>query len=196
MKEYNEFDSLGIMKSRIRQEVFSLFFTNPEQKYYLRQLERLLGFSAGNIRRELLRLAQSGLLLTEKHANLLYYSLNAGHALYPEIKSIVLKTIGIVGSLKKILSDMKNIRVGFIYGSFAARSENKSSDVDVFIIGSPDISGLNVRIRELEQKLGREMDVTVYSIDEYERKKKGKRRFLTEILKRPKIFLIGQGNDL
>lgn len=194
--EYGMSSYLGFLKSKIRREIFSLFFTNPEQKYYLRQLERLLGFSAGNIRRELLNLVQDGLFHTEKQGNLFYYSLNTDHALYEEIKSIVFKTIGVEGSLRDCLSNLKNIKTAFIYGSFASQSEKKSRDIDVMIIGDPEISELNRRIRELEHKMSREIHVTIYSLAEYETKKKDKRRFILDLLKSPKIILIGRENDL
>jgi hypothetical protein len=47
--------ALYISKSKIRENLLVLYFTNPKKKYYLRELERLLNFSAGSIRRELLK---------------------------------------------------------------------------------------------------------------------------------------------
>jgi predicted nucleotidyltransferase len=196
MMEYDMFDSLNIAKSGVRRDLLSLFFTNPEQKYYLRQLERLLGYSAGNIRRELLRLLGDRLFKTEKVGNLLFYSLNINHPLYEELKSIIFKTIGVEGSLRNALSTMKNIKTAFICGSFASKNEKKDSDIDVMIIGDPEISELNGIIRELEKKLKREINPTVYSLREYRAKKKDKRGFILELLKSPKMMLIGSENDL
>lgn len=185
-----------LIKSNVRRELITLFFTNPEQKYYLRELERLLGYSAGNIRRELLRLQSDNLMITHKVGNLLFYSLNAAHPLYEELKSIIFKTIGAEGSLKNTLSSIKNIKAAFIYGSFASKSEKDTSDIDVMIIGDPEISDLNEKIRELEHKLKREISATIYTRREYDTKKKEKRGFILDLLKNPKIMLIGSENDL
>ncbi len=189
-------ENLYISKSKIRQNLLSLFFTNPSQKYYLRELQRLLGYSAGSIHRELLRFRKDNFFNTEKVGNLLYYSLNTKHSLYKEFKSIIFKTIGIEGGLKKVLSSVNKIELAFIYGSFAGNREKASSDIDLMIIGDPDTSYLNEKIAETEKKLKREINPTIYSLEEYTAKKKAKSGFILDLLKNPKIMLIGEENDL
>jgi len=188
--------TLYLTKSKIRQEILRLYFSNVSRKYYLREMERLLGYSAGNIRRELLRLCGDDFFKTQKVGNLVYYSLNQDHPLFNEIKNIVFKTIGIEASLRASLSSLKNIRVAFIFGSFASQNEKETSDIDVLIIGKPDMSLLNEKVRDLEQKLKREINSSVYGQTEYQAKKKSKSGFIMELLKRPKIMLIGSEDGL
>lgn len=189
-------ESLYISKSKIRRDLLSLFFTNPSQKYYLRELQRVLGYSPGSMRRELLRFEKDGLFNTERVGNLLYYSLNTNHPLFQEMKSIVSKTIGVEGSLKKTLYAIEKIKVAFIYGSFAQNREKAASDIDLMIIGNPDTSLLNEKIAELEKRLKREINPTIYSLEEYRAKKKAKSGFVMELLKQAKIMLIGKLDDL
>lgn len=189
-------ESLYIAKSKIRQELLTLFFTNPSQKYYLRELQRILGYSAGSIRRELLRFQKDNLFNTQKVGNLLYYSINTKHPLFKELKSIVSKTVGVEGSLKKALSFIKRIKIAFIYGSYASKREKATSDIDLMIIGDPDTSHLNEKIAELEKRLKKEINPTIYSLEEYGTKKKSKSGFIVELLKNPKIMLIGKKDDL
>ena len=190
------FESLYISKSKIRRDLLALFFSNPSQKYYLRQLQRILGYSAGNIRRELLKFQKDNLFITERAGNLLYYSLNTEHPLFEELKSIVFKTVGIEGAIKKILLQFKKIEYAFIYGSFAAQSEKASSDIDLMIIGNPDTSLLNERIAELEGKINRQINLTLYSLSEYKKRKRAKTGFIKELLGNPKIMLVGKESDL
>ena len=189
-------ESLYIAKSKIRQGLLTLFFTNPSQKYYLRELQRMLGYSAGSIRRELLKFQKDNLFDTQRVGNLLYYSLNTKHPLFKELKSIVSKTVGVEGSLKKALSSIKKITIAFIYGSFATKREKSASDIDLMIIGDPDTSYLNEKIVEVEKRLKREINPTLYSLKEYKAKKRAKSGFIMELLKNPKIMLIGKENDL
>lgn len=189
-------ESLYITKSRIRQDLLTLFFTNPSKKYYLRELHRMLGYSAGSIRRELLKFQKDGLFNTQRVANLLYYSLNTKHPLFKELKSIVSKTVGVEGSLRKTLLSIEKIKIAFIYGSFATKSEKAASDIDLMIIGEPDTSLLNEKIAELERRLKREVNPTVYSLKEHKAKKRAKSGFILELLKNPKIMLIGKEDDL
>ena len=189
-------ESLYIAKSKIRQGLLTLFFTNPSQRYYLRELHRILGYSAGSIRRELLRFQNDKLFNTNSVGNLLYYSLNISHPLFKELKSIVSKTVGVEGSLKEALSSVKKIKIAFIYGSFATKREKAISDIDLMIIGEADISHLNEKIIGLEKKLKREINPTIYSLKEYRAKKRAKSGFILELLKSPKIMLIGKKDDL
>ncbi|NQT80421.1 MAG: nucleotidyltransferase domain-containing protein [Candidatus Aminicenantes bacterium] len=189
-------EALYITKSKIRQDLLALFFTNPSQKYYLRELQRMLGYSAGSIRRELLRFKSDNLFSTQKTANLLYYSLNTEHPLFEELKSIIAKTVGVEGSLRKSLSAIKRIKISFIYGSFASKSQKAASDIDIMIIGNPEISDLNEEIARLEKKLKREINITIYPLEEYKAKKISKSGFILDLQNNPKIILTGKEDDL
>ena len=189
-------ETLFITKSRIRQDLLTLFFTNPSKRYYLRELQRMLGYSAGSIRRELLRFQKDNLFTTQKVGNLLYYRLNTTHPLFKELKSIISKTVGVEGSLRKALSSVKKIKTAFIYGSFASKKQKADSDIDLMVIGNPDVSSLNEKISRLEKKLEREINITTYSRDEYKNKRKLKSGFILDLLKNPKIMLVGTEDDL
>jgi predicted nucleotidyltransferase len=109
---------------------------------------------------------------------------------------IVSKTVGVEGRLRKTLSTMHGINFAFIYGSYALRKEKGSSDIDLMIIGNPDTSLLNEKIAELEKRLKREINPTIYSFEEYQGKKKVKSGFMMELLRDPKIMVIGKKDDL
>jgi len=189
-------EALYVTKSRIRQDLLALFFTNPSQRYYLRELERTLGYSAGSIRRELLKFQRDSLFVTHRVGSLLYYSLNTRHPLFKELKGIVSKTVGVEGTVRKALSSFKNIRLAFIYGSFASSREKMTSDIDLMIIGQPNTSLLNDKIAEMERKLRREIYPTIYSLQEYRAKKRAGSGFIEELLSAPKIMLIGKEDEL
>ena len=189
-------DSLYITRSKTRRDLLALFFTNPSEAYYLRQLERTLGYSAAGIRRELLRFLEDGLLKTNPAGNTVQYSLNTQHPLHDELKSIIFKTVGVEGSLRTALSSIDGIKIAFVYGSFAKHREKPTSDIDLMVIGRPDMSALNKAIQGLETKLRREINHTVYSPDEYRSRRRDKSGFIEDLLRSPKIVLIGSEDDL
>jgi predicted nucleotidyltransferase len=189
-------ESLYIAKSKIRQDLLALFFTNQSKKYYLREIQRILGYSAGSIRRELLKFQKDNLFNTQREGNLLYYALNMEHPLFKELKAIVAKTVGIEGSLRNALSSVEKIKIAFIYGSFAAKREKGTSDIDLMIIGNPDTSQLNEKIATLEKRLNREINPTVYSLAEYKARKGAKSGFVMDLLGNSKIMVIGKEDDL
>ena len=189
-------ETLYISKSKIRRDLLALFFTNPYQKYYLRELERILGYSAGSIRRELLKFQKDDLFKTEKAGNMLYYQLNTKHPLYRELKSIVAKTVGLEARIRIALSSIEGLRTAFIYGSYAKNQENITSDIDLFITGDIDEDKLVSEIGRIEKELKREVNYSLYSKDDFQKKKKKKDPFIMDVIKNPKIFLIGNEDDL
>mgnify|MGYP000355193029 CR=1 FL=1 len=187
---------LQISKSKLRKELLNLYFTNPDKKYYLRELERILDFSVGNIRRELIQLKNIGLFHVENKGNLTYYCLNKSYPLLPEIKSIILKTAGASGELKESLKKVKGVEYAFIYGSFAKGEEKESSDIDLLIIGEIDEGKLIDKIKILEKKLQREINLTLYEKSDFIKKKMEGNPFILEVIKEKKLFLIGDEDEL
>lgn len=188
-------ENLYITNSKVRRDILTLFFCNPSNKYYIRQIQRLLGYSVGNIAREIMKLNKDDLFLTEREGNLVYYKLNHDHPLYNEIKSIMMKSSGIVQRIKEVLSSIKSIDIAFIYGSFPTNEAKTTSDIDVMIIGNPDSKEIVNRLRVLESKFDREINFTLYTKDEF-LEKKDKIEFLKEVMKKKKIPLLGNINEI
>ena len=189
-------DISKIFKSKTRKELFRLYFTNPDNEYYLRELERILDTPVSMIRNELVNLEKDGMFISKKKGNSIYYSLNKAYPLFDELKSIVFKTVGIQGLLKEALKKVKDIEAAFIYGSFAKKEEAGGSDIDLFIIGKINESKLSRETRKLEGMLKREINYSVFKRDEFKRKVKEKDSFIRDILENPKAFIVGNEDDL
>lgn len=189
-------DFLKITKSKTREKILRLFFSDTEKKYYLRQLERILDLPVGNIRRELLALEKIGLFKKEKAGNQTHYSINKQSAVYNDFKNIVFKTIGVEGSLKKEIKDIKGINFAFIFGSYAKNKEDSFSDVDLFIIGNPDEDILIGKISEIEKEINREINYNIFSEKDLANSIIGKNVFILNILESAKIFIKGDKDEL
>ncbi len=189
-------DILNFSKSKLRSKILQLYFAHPEKKYYLRELERLLEKPVAYIRRELLGLEKSGLFVSNFSGKQRYFSLNKNYYLYKEVKKIVFKTVGIKGSLETILKNIQNIKIAFIFGSFAKSKEDSLSDIDVMIIGNPNEDKLISAINKLENKLDREINYHIYSLSDIEQNIKKNNSFIKNVLSGQKIFLIGNQNEL
>lgn len=189
-------DILRITKSKTRKKILQLFFSFPDKKYYLRELERILGISVANIRRELLSLEKNNLFKKEKVGNQVYYFLNKQSPIFNEVKKIVSKTIGAEALIGDGLKKVANIDAAFIFGSFAGEKEDNLSDIDLMIIGQPDEDVLISKIDAAEIGLAREINYNIFSAKDFKDGLKKKAVFLEEIMANPKIFIIGNQNDL
>jgi predicted nucleotidyltransferase len=115
---------------------------------------------------------------------------------YREIRGIVAKTVGVEGRLRQAFEGIAGIKVAFIHGSFASGREKPSSDIDVFVIGEASLRELSAPLRKAQKALAREINITLYSEDEYRKRREEKAGFLEDVLKAPKIILRGNKHDL
>lgn len=182
--------------SRTRISILKLFVFSPDKEYYIREIERLTKEPFDPIRMELRRLESMGLLKSRVSGRQKYYSVNPDHALFPEIKSIILKTVGIGDLLKTVFDKKDDILITFIYGSYAKDIEHTESDIDIFVIGNISAKELQGVISDIEGKTKREINPAIYSSGELKDKYKSKNNFISGVLKGPKIFLKGDENAL
>lgn len=193
---YSSPDYLGLSKSKARRALVALFFTNPGQEYFPRQLERLSGIFVGNLQKELIKMESANLLESRRLGKLKLYKLNTKHPLYPELKSVVAKTVGIEETIRAGLSRLKGIKTSCIYGSFARGKEHAVSDIDLLILGNVDEKPLIRAIKDLEDKLQREINYTLYSPADWKKRKAARDSFVIEVLKQPIITLLGEPDDI
>lgn len=193
---YSPVALFGFEKSKARRALVALFFTNPEQEYFPRQLERLSGIFVGNLQKELVKMESAGLLESRRLGKLKLYKLNVKHPLYPELKSVVAKTVGLDEMIRAELAKLKGVEAACIYGSFARGEARADSDVDLLILGEVEEKPLIRALKGLEGKLQREINYTLYSRAGWTKRKTAKDPFITEVLKQPRISLLGEPDVL
>jgi len=177
-------------------ELLKLFYTNPEQQFYIQEIGRILLKKPGVFQRTLNNLEQDGILTSEYAGNVRYFRVNKDYPLYDELKSIIYKTVGITGSIKKIIPKIRNIEFCFIYGSFAKSQENVLSDIDLFLIGDVDEDLLVKEIDNLEKSLKRDINYKVFTESELKNEIANDNAFIVSVLEDKKIMIVGKDNEL
>lgn len=182
--------------SKLRAKVLGWFFTHADERFFVRQLQSLLGGDPTNLSRELSRLEKLNILISETEGRQKYFNVNKRAPFYEEMKGLVLKTTGVAGAIKTALERAPGIKHAFIYGSFAKHQEKPESDVDLMIVGKVNSDLLEEAISETEKELGRTINIASYSSKEFREKLKSKNGFIQTVLDGPKIVLIGNESEL
>jgi predicted nucleotidyltransferase len=177
--------------SKTRTKILTLFVLNPKREYYTREIEREIKANFEATRKSLIGLEKTGLLKSRVSGKQRYYAINTQNAIFPEIKSMILKTAGLGDILKNTFKSFNNIKAAFIYGSYARNTEDAESDIDMFIIGDVSTKSLQPVISGIENKFQREINPAVYPLKEFKDKLKTKHHFILSVLKTPKIFIKG-----
>jgi len=183
-----------LITSKSRIEVLTWFLTHPGERFHYVQLTGLLRSAKRSIQIELKRLEDGGILRSEKIANARFYWVDQDHPLYPALKEIVFKTVGLADFLKESLGEIGDIHAAFIYGSVARNLEEARSDIDVMVIGDVDADELHKAISKAEDALGREVNYSVFDLADWRKQLAAKKAFVRAVAEGPKIFLIG-GED-
>lgn len=185
-------DSFYIAKSRVRRNLLGFLFSHPKEKYYLSELARQVHASPGNVQRELNRFLEDELIHREKKGNLIFYSLNFKHALFPEIDALVRKTMGIETGITHLVDKLPEIKLALLYGSFASHQERGESDIDLLVISDGEIDLFYKALTQLENQFNREINPTIYSPLEFRKKLARKDSFIMHVLNQPYRILKGQ----
>ena len=180
-----------LLNTKLRRKLLTYSFTHPDEDYYVRELSSLIEEDPGNLSRELRILEDEGLYTSVMRGRLKLYSLNKKYPLFRELKKIIFKTEGVEGTLKDVLGRFKEIFVAFIYGSYAKNKEKKTSDIDLVVVGKFPRNKFTREIRALELKLGREINFTIYTQEEFEMERRKEGGFLNLILKERVVILKG-----
>jgi len=176
-----------LFTSGIRADIMSLLFNSPEEKFYMREIARLVKKNPSGVRKELDKLQQMGLVISEREGNLKYFKVNKNSSLFPELKGLIAKSLGIPGALKSVLKAL-GAKTAFIYGNYI--EDSNTPLIDLFIVC--DSNHLQEKLEDVEKRFGREIHFTVMRESEYKTKKKSGDRKLKKFLNIKKILLIGR----
>ena len=185
-----------LFSSTARVKVLALLLLNPETSFYQREISALTDLPIRAVQREVERLQSLGLLTSFTRGNQVHYQVNRNFFLFPELKSIFLKTVGLTALLGSTLKEAENIALAFIYGSYAADQESTASDIDLLVVGTLSSRALHTTLKEAEKLTHREISYTLFSPEEFRARAQTGDGFLQNVLMAPKLFLIGDEDAL
>ncbi len=182
---------------KTRRMILSFLYTHSDDSFYLRQIARATGASLGAMPRELKILTDAGIITRRVQGNQVHFQANRECPIFRELKSIIIKTAGVADVLRDALAPLEDrIKLAFIYGSFAKGDERATSDVDVIIVGDMKSREAISALRPSYEVLGREVNPSCFSVDEFRKRLKKGDHFLDNVNRNPKIYLFGDDREI
>ncbi len=170
---------------------------HADEAYYLRELVRQTGGAVGAVQRELEQLTAAGLVRREVRGKQVYFQANQKAAIFPELQGLFAKTAGLVDILREALMPLADrMHAAFVFGSAARGELHASSDIDLLVVGEASFADVITAIQGAEKRLGRDVNPTVYSADEFRAKVGAKQHFLMTVLAEPKMFVLGSDTHI
>jgi predicted nucleotidyltransferase len=185
-----------LLLGRTRLAILSLLLIQPERRLYLRQIHRLLGAGKGAVQRELAKLESVGILSKTREGNLAYFQANRGCPVFADLRGLVEKTAGIAGFLRTALLPLADsIDYAFLFGSVARGEDRSESDIDLMVIGTASFLEVVGAVSPLQERLGRQINPTVFTPTELRERIDQGDPFLTRVMSETKTDLIGGSRD-
>jgi predicted nucleotidyltransferase len=185
-----------LLSSKVRAELFRLLFGTNKADIHMRELARQAGCAIGTMQTELAKLRSLDLVVPRKDGNRTYYRANLEHPLYPDIHSLVLKTVGLVDILRQALEKKSDIQFAFVFGSIARQEETAVSDIDLMVIGRLGLRNLTGLLAGVSENLGRDINPHVMSLEDFRTRTASGDHFISQITASRKIFIIGDQDEL
>lgn len=154
----------------MRVRILMRLFQNPEQQAYLRELAQEFDASPSQVSDELRRLHDAGLLHQRKDGRQVFYSANTGHALFPELQSIVRKALGMDRILDSIVERLGNLERALLLDDYARGKD--TGIIDLVLVGDVNRANLDDIVAKTERYIGRRIRTLVLGSDEYTRMRK------------------------
>ena len=181
----------------VRAKVLAAVFGQPDREWYLTELARTLKTQPSSLQRELEALSKAGILEQRRAGRRVYVKPDKTSPVFAALRGLLEKTAGVIPVLRSELETLgESIRLAFVYGSVARSEETSVSDIDLMVIGKAGLSDLIPALRNSERILGRPVNPSVYSSEEFQERVRSENHFLTTVLKGAKQFVKGGENEL
>lgn len=173
-------------------KVFAWLFGQPERSYHLSELRRLSGLGSASLQRELNRLANAGLVSSERVGNMRRFQANPDSSVFPELVALTRKTLGAVPLLREALAPFASrLSEAFVYGSVARQTDTAGSDVDLMLVGRDLVLGEVLEVLlPLEESLGRKINPNIYTPEQYAKRLADPDSFINRVLAQPMLTVM------
>ena len=156
-----------LLRSSNQLRLLSALLLEPSRSYTITELAERTGIPQPSVSREVANLLKTSALKASIEHRRKVVQANTDSPIFPELASLMLKTVGPQIVLEKALGGFPGIDEAYIYGSWARRYAGEiggdPNDIDLLVIGTPDVNDVRRRADQASAELGRDVNVTVLS---------------------------------
>jgi hypothetical protein len=143
-------------------------------------LAKEFNVSTNSVREELNQLTKTGLLESQRKGRSVFYRANKKHPLFPELKSMVGKVMGLDQVIDGIVHRLGDLEEAYLLDDYADGKD--TGIIDLLLVGNIDEYHLKDLSRKTERYIKRKIRSLVLSKEEY-------KNLREELEKRPKLLI-------
>lgn len=162
---------LPIFRSRLVGDLLGLLLADPARKWTADDLARRTAAPYPTVTKELRRLTDAGLLQSESLGRTKLVWADTTNPYFRPLSELVLRSFGPPLVIAEEFETLEGIDDLYIFGSWAARAAGSPGrtphDVDVLVLGRPDRDEVYDAANRAERRLGREVNTTIRSTEQW-----------------------------
>ena len=163
---------LPVFRSRLQGEVLALVLADPGVEWTVDDLARRTGQPYQTVGSEVRRLQDAELVVARSVGRTKLVRANEDSPYFRPLAQLAVMSFGPPLVVGEEFWSLEGVSQVIIYGSWAARYAGESGpaphDVDVLLIGAPDRDDSYEAARRAEERLGREVNVTIRSVQDWQ----------------------------
>lgn len=160
-----------IFRSQHQLLLLTELFLATEAPLTIGGLAERTGVPQASVSREVERLRRHGVVTVRALGRNRLVEANRALPWYREVRDLLAKTMGPPALLAGALESCAGIVAAYIFGSWAARYYGEvgpfARDVDVLIVGEPDVPAVHRACEHVEQQLGLDVNPLIVSAAEW-----------------------------
>jgi DNA-binding transcriptional ArsR family regulator len=156
--------------SKTRVKVLAYAFMKPAEPFHLRKVARITESTVNTISRELKKLEGLGILFSKREGVKKLFYLNPDFTLKTELRNMIHKELGLGGQLMDLIPNLGKVSLIVMTGTFLSGEPSSPEDLDLLIVGEPDLRMIEVCVKNAEELLDKEINYMVISDQEYQMK--------------------------
>ena len=172
--------------SKTRTKLLSLFFSNIERSYYVREMTRVIDEQINSVRRELSNLESIGVIKNETYDNKVYYSANTKHTFAralnmmfsTKVDKVLVETAVKDSTWDEYIRPVKS----YLSFLFVTNRVPGQDGIDMLVVGDDRTKKLSRWAEVVEKKEGKPLNYVIISRDDFKYRLSVKDRFLKEIM--------------
>ena len=188
---------LPLLRGENQLRLLGVLLLAPTRSWTISELSADTGIPQPSVSREVARLLTTSVLVAGADRGRRVVQANTESVIFPELASLLLKTVGPRAVLEETVAGAPGVDHALIYGSWARRYAgqvgSEPNDIDLLVIGTPDVDDIRRRTDAASARLGRDVNVTVLSPQEWSSPQSG---FVNQIRSSPSVVLdLAVGDD-
>lgn len=154
---------LGVSGSAAR--LLRYFTLHPQSTAHARQLQRQLRLGSASVQRDLERMVVLGALERITQGRVVQFRPVTTSTLWQAVRLLIAEYDDPAALLRDALCDVQGIEAAFVFGSTANGTARPDSDIDLFVVETPDIDrrALHRQLFEVGLLLNREVNAVRYT---------------------------------